>query len=97
MNGSRNMAPKTRKVKSLSPKPANIQMFAVQDPENPNREPTPIIIADYFARTHGIRLQYPDLPCINVKSLKHPEYYPMEMCDILPMQVTRNIKFERDI
>merc|ERR1719259_94384 len=84
--GSRNMAPKTRKIKSLSPKPANIQMFQVQDPENPDREPTPIIIADYFARTHGIRLQYPDLPCINVKLLKHPEYYPMEMCDILPMQ-----------
>ena len=25
--GSRNMAPKTRKVKSLSPKPANIQIY----------------------------------------------------------------------
>ena len=84
------MAPKTRKVKSLSPKPANIQVFDVQDPEHPGREPQQIIIADYFYRTHGIRLQFPDLPCINVKSLKHPEYYPMEMCDIVSMQVTEN-------
>ena len=84
------MAPKTRKVKSLSPKPANIQVFEVQNPDRPEERPQPIIIADYFARTHGIRLQHPDLPCINVKSLKHPEYYPMEMCDIVSMQVTGN-------
>ena len=81
------MQPKTRKVKSLSPKPANVQLFDVQNREHPEREPTRLIVADYFMRTHGIRLQYPELPCVNVKSLKHPEYYPLEMCFILPMQV----------
>lgn len=88
------MAPKTRKIKSLSPRPANTQVFEVTDPEHPTREPQQIIIADYFARTHGIRLQYPDLPCINVKSLKNPEYYPMEMCDIVAMQVTNKKHFK---
>ena len=84
------MAPKTRKVKSLSPRAANIQTFLVQDQEHPEREPTPIIVADYYNRALGIRLQYPHLPCINVKSLKHPEYYPMELCDIVAMQVTED-------
>ena len=82
------MAPKTRKIKSLSPRPANTQVFEVTEE---GREPQKIIIADYFARNHGIRLQYPDLPCINVKSLKNPEYYPMEMCDIVAMQVRNSI------
>ena len=49
--GSRKMAPKTRKIKSLSPRPANTQVFEVTDPEHPTREPQQIIIADYFART----------------------------------------------
>ena len=82
------MAPKTRKIKSLSPNPANMQQFDAANPDHPEREPTRLIVADYFMRTHGIRLQYPDLPCINVKSVRNPEYYPLEMCYIVAMQVS---------
>ena len=85
------MAPKTRKIKSLSPNPANRQLFDAENPEHPEREPTRLIVADYFMRTHGIRLQFPRLPCINVKSLRNPEYYPLEMCHIVAMQVSDNL------
>jgi eukaryotic translation initiation factor 2C len=34
----------------------------------------------------SVRLAYPDLPCLNVGSLKKPNFLPPEVCKVLPGQ-----------
>ena len=49
-------------------------------------------MGDYFQKVYGVRLRYPFLPCINAKgkkAKKGPEYYPLEMCDIVARQPVR--------
>lgn len=52
-----------------------------------------ISVADYFLRKYSIRLQYPQLPLVNVGS-KRPgkeNWLPIELCEVAPGQRCSNI------
>ncbi|OON20197.1 piwi domain protein, partial [Opisthorchis viverrini] len=48
-------------------------------------------VASYFETKYGIRLKYPELPCVKSKKDKE-EYFPMELLDILPFQAPKASK-----
>jgi eukaryotic translation initiation factor 2C len=43
-------------------------------------------VADYFAQTHNLILQYPRLPLIEVRGGRRTTHFPIEVCSILPHQ-----------
>ncbi|XP_049838936.1 protein argonaute-2-like [Schistocerca gregaria] len=49
-----------------------------------------ITVAEYFKREKNYTLRYPKLPCLHVGSLNRPNpiFLPVELCTILPGQVT---------
>ncbi|VUZ40601.1 unnamed protein product [Hymenolepis diminuta] len=63
------------KAHGLSPKSAREQMIEERN----------ISIAAYFQEQYGIKLKYPDLPCVKTKANRE-EYMPMELLQILPFQ-----------
>ncbi|KAL5104554.1 Protein argonaute-1 [Taenia crassiceps] len=42
-------------------------------------------VAEYFNDRYGIRLRYPELPCVKTKKDRE-EYIPMELLEVLPFQ-----------
>lgn len=63
------------RVNGLSPQGADQTFF--QD-DNGQR----ISVAQYFAKTYNVRLQYPKLPCLHVGASQKKNYMPMEVCRI---------------
>jgi eukaryotic translation initiation factor 2C len=45
-----------------------------------------ISVASYFASAYGVRLRYPQLPCLHVGALKGSNYLPLEVCNIVAGQ-----------
>ncbi|KAI5925020.1 ribonuclease H-like domain-containing protein [Camillea tinctor] len=43
-----------------------------------------ISVYDFFATKHGIRIENPQLPVINVGTKDNPSYLPLQVCVILP-------------
>nr|CDS30752.2 eukaryotic translation initiation factor 2c [Hymenolepis microstoma] len=66
---------KRHKVYGLSPKSAQEQII-----EDVNKS-----IAEYFQQRYGIKLAYPELPCVKTKPNKD-EFIPMELLEIMPFQ-----------
>lgn len=50
-------------------------------------------VADYFANKHGIVIQYPELPCVNVSNSREV-FFPMELLHIRPFQSPNSSKAE---
>ncbi|EON62170.1 hypothetical protein W97_01390 [Coniosporium apollinis CBS 100218] len=48
-----------------------------------------ISVFEFFRRVHGIKLQYPNLPVVNVGNQQRPIYLPAEVCVVLPCQLSR--------
>ena len=63
-------------IDGISNKPAEQIMFRNEE----NRE---ISVAQLFASKYR-RLEYAKLPCILVKAGNKENYYPFEVCEILP-------------
>nr|CDS25403.1 eukaryotic translation initiation factor 2c [Hymenolepis microstoma] len=63
------------KVYGLSAKSAQNQMIEV----------VKISVADYFQQRYGIKLKYPELPCVKTKK-NEDEFMPMELLEIIPFQ-----------
>jgi len=41
-----------------------------------------VSVAEYFATTYGVRLTWPDLPCVVAGSADKPLYFPLEVCTV---------------
>jgi len=53
-----------------------------------------VSVPDYFQSTYKRRLDYLDLPCLNVGTSRRPIYLPMEVCQVVPnQQVTKKLSF----
>ncbi|KAK8169311.1 Piwi domain-containing protein [Phyllosticta citrichinensis] len=52
-----------------------------------NGKPTPISVAEYFAKTYSITLKTLTAPVVNVGTRDHPTWIPAELCSVLPGQV----------
>nr|POE74676.1 protein argonaute mel1 [Quercus suber] len=61
-------------------------LFKYKDATRPNAPEQDISIANYFLRQHGIKLNKPKLPVLNVGTRADPQYLPMELCTVLPGQ-----------
>lgn len=62
------------KVIGVSSEPTNQLMFTHGDEQ--------LSVSQYFRDKHGIQLQYPYLPSIQIGQAKRPTYLPMEVCRI---------------
>lgn len=74
-----------RAIFGISPTPADRTMVDIRGET--------ISVADYFLRKYNIRLQYPQLPLVNVGS-KRPgkeNWLPIELCEVAPGQRCPNI------
>ena len=60
--------------------------FAYTDRTRANPQEEQITIFNYFRRVHGITLQLPDLPVLNVGNLANPQWIPQELCTVVPGQ-----------
>ncbi|KAI1488764.1 ribonuclease H-like domain-containing protein [Biscogniauxia mediterranea] len=43
-----------------------------------------ISVYDFFATTHGVRIQNPELPVVNIGTKDDPSYLPPQVCYVLP-------------
>ena len=51
-----------------------------------------VSVPDYFETTYKRKLQYFDLPCLNVGTSRRPIYLPIEVCQVVPnQQVTKKL------
>ncbi|KAH8031316.1 hypothetical protein HPB51_015472 [Rhipicephalus microplus] len=73
--------PRKYKVVRITKEPANKLFFDMEDGSRCS-------VADYFQNRYG-HLVHPNLPCIQVGSLAHPVYLPLEVCDIVEGQHCR--------
>ncbi|KAK9827384.1 hypothetical protein WJX81_005044 [Elliptochloris bilobata] len=74
------------KVKGLTERGTAHMMFFNSEE---NRE---MSVAEYFEIRYKVRLQYPDVPCLNVGTPRKPNYLPAELCTIAPGQ--RRLKLD---
>ncbi|KAK5114408.1 hypothetical protein LTR85_010230 [Meristemomyces frigidus] len=65
---------------------ANEVKFQYTDSKMPNAQPRETSVKDYFRIHHGITLQQPGLPVLNVGTRADPQYLPVELCTVLPGQ-----------
>nr|XP_025885826.1 protein argonaute 4A-like [Solanum lycopersicum] len=55
--------------------------------QNDNGQTVEITVYEYFVRRCGIELGYSsNLPCINVGSQHKPQFIPVELCSLVPLQ-----------
>lgn len=65
--------------------------FRYIDRNMPNAQEKEISVFDYFRTVHGITIQKPNNPVLNVGTRKDPQYMPYELCTILPGQPYRRL------
>ena len=65
--------------------------FSFEDRTKPNATKQQVTVAEYFKRQHGITLNNPDQPVLNVGTRSDPQYLPMELCEVLPGQPYRRL------
>ena len=65
--------------------------FSWTYPKTPQAAARDITVFDYFKSQHGITLQHPDLPVLNVGSRNNPTYLPIELATVLPGQPVRRL------
>ena len=87
LKGKQGQDQKTWRCNSLSREGAGRTQFELTDDKTGRT--TKVTVADYYAKNYGIRLKYPDAPCIVNGSPKNPDrvkYFPMELMKIAPRQ-----------
>lgn len=65
--------------------------FKYTDGSVPGAREQEVTIVDYFQKQHGIKLELPQLPVLNVGTRADPQYLPVELCTVLPGQVFNRI------
>ncbi|KAK3675877.1 hypothetical protein LTR78_004069 [Recurvomyces mirabilis] len=60
--------------------------FGFVDRTQANPQPRQTTVFEYFRSHHGITLQQPKLPVLNVGTRTDPQYLPVELCTVLPGQ-----------
>uniref|UniRef100_A0A8R7VDU1 Protein argonaute 4B n=1 Tax=Triticum urartu TaxID=4572 RepID=A0A8R7VDU1_TRIUA len=76
------------KIFGLSEKKCNEQTFLLRrkDGDNGDINTVEITVHEYFVHNRGIELRYSDLPCINAGRRNRPTYFPVELCELVPLQ-----------
>ncbi|WVZ71609.1 hypothetical protein U9M48_020178 [Paspalum notatum var. saurae] len=75
------------KIVGLSDRPCSEQMFTLKHRNGDNGDSEEISVYDYFVKNRGIELRYSGgYPCINVGKPKRPTYFPIELCNLVPLQ-----------
>ncbi|XP_044432102.1 protein argonaute 4B [Triticum aestivum] len=76
------------KIFGLSEKKSNEQTFPLRrrDGDNGDTNTVEIKVYEYFVHNRGIGLRYSDLPCINAGRRNRPTYFPLELCELVPLQ-----------
>ncbi|KAH7672237.1 eukaryotic translation initiation factor 2C protein [Dioscorea alata] len=90
----RNLRVKTRhtnmefKIIGLSEMPCNQQLFTMKvRGSSVDGETMEITVDKYFANHHNIELAWSaHVPCLNVGKPKRPNYLPIELCTLVPLQ-----------
>jgi len=59
--------------------------------EEENGRSRMISVYDYFKQHHGLTLQFPDEPVLNVGNREKPVLLPMEVCTVMPGQAVRRM------
>lgn len=57
-----------------------------KDGDNGDTNTVEITVHEYFVHNRGIELRYSDLPCINAERRNRPTYFPVELCELIPLQ-----------
>jgi eukaryotic translation initiation factor 2C len=70
---------------------AKTATFDWKDPKTPNAAARKISVFEFFKIQHGITLQRPDLPVLNVGTRSDPSYLPAELATVLPGQPVRRL------
>ncbi|KAJ5295954.1 hypothetical protein PENANT_c001G04239 [Penicillium antarcticum] len=70
------------RVKRLASSPGNVEFFMNQE-GRPSRY---VSVLEYFEKTYNIRIKYHDMPVVNVGNLAHPNYLPLDVCEVVPGQ-----------
>ncbi|KAH0173237.1 Piwi-domain-containing protein, partial [Aureobasidium melanogenum] len=87
--------PGFKSVVGLAPRPRNgdarTVTFSWTDPKTPQAAARNVSVFDYFKNQHGITLQHPDLPVLNVGTRSDPSYLPIELASVLPGQPIRRL------
>ncbi|KAG9595302.1 Piwi-domain-containing protein, partial [Aureobasidium melanogenum] len=87
--------PGFKSVVGLAPRPRNgdarTVTFSWTDPKNPQAAARSVSVFDYFKNQHGITLQHPELPVLNVGTRSDPSYLPIELASVLPGQPVRRL------
>ncbi|KAK6006036.1 hypothetical protein QM012_006446 [Aureobasidium pullulans] len=65
--------------------------FSWTDPKNPQAAARIISVFDHFNDHHGIILQHPELPVLNVGTRSDPSYLPIELASVLPGPPVRRL------
>ena len=68
------------RVSNVTRRPANTQTFPLMVENGQTFECT---VARYFQEKYNIRLQYPNLPCLQVGLEQRHTYLPLEVCNIV--------------
>nr|POE47165.1 protein argonaute mel1 [Quercus suber] len=76
----------TDKLKVVRFGDADQVMFKYKDAAKTGAPEQDISVANYFQRQHGIKLNKPKLPVLNVGTKADPQYLPIELCTVLPGQ-----------
>ncbi|CAI2318177.1 unnamed protein product [Caenorhabditis sp. 36 PRJEB53466] len=80
---------RNQKISGLSKTNALTTLFELKkNPDDKNGEP--ISVNDYFQEKHTLPIKYPNLPLVTTKSLKHIEFFPIEVLHIAPHQRIKN-------
>lgn len=87
--------PSFKSIVGLAQRPrhgdARTVTFSWTDPKNPQAAARGISVFDYFKNQHGITLQHPELPLLNVGTRSDPSYLPIELASVLPGQPVRRL------
>ncbi|KAI4727686.1 Piwi-domain-containing protein [Aureobasidium sp. EXF-10728] len=65
--------------------------FSWSDPKNPQAVARKISVFEFFKAQHGITLQHPKLPVLNVGTRSDPSYLPIELATVLPGQPVKRL------
>ncbi|KAK1273917.1 Protein argonaute 16 [Acorus gramineus] len=76
------------KIIGLSELPCNQQRFSLKSKNGDEEgQAAEITVYDYFMRTKGVPLKWSGyVPCLDVGKPKRPNYLPIELCLLLPLQ-----------
>ncbi|CAN4088007.1 unnamed protein product [Withania somnifera] len=82
---------KEHKITGLSNRLCKEEKFLLQlrgsNNQTDNVQTVEVSVYEYFVRRRGIELSYSsNLPCINVGSEHSPQFIPVELCSLLPLQ-----------